>query len=320
MLKGRAFSFSVFLALLLIPPTVSADYLYPGTAGFQPLAVIEPVTPDSLFYSWTGEVDRGGKTNLGVSIDFLRNTDNSDDWDLIFSATGAFRSGERLLYGITVPYIIRDPEFNESDLLDLRAFARMVLLRGASGFNVSGELSAIFPSASQGATYPFTLDSPVAGARFALSGRARDMRLGANIGYQKYLQSETGQDSDLLYSLWVERPLQGPWNLAVEYTGSTHTHSGAPGDDKVSDAYISVGVNREQSEKMALGLAAAAGVGGETPADLRVKASLTVKLGTVEKKKVEKRAKKKIDRKKRKPRKTGSDATTSKVIAIMIAE
>ncbi len=319
MTRGKALFLGAFIVLLMVPSFVSADYLYPGSAALQPLAVIEPTTPDSLFYSWTGEIDQYGRSNLGTSLDFLRNKDNSDDWDVILSITGAFRSGEKLVYGLTVPYIIRDPELNESDLLDLRAFARMTLLDGASGFNISGELSAILPTADQGTLYPFTLDTPVVGARIAFSSGAMETRIGMNVGYQKYLQTVSGDDSDLIYSLWMERPFQGPWNLTAEYTGTTHSHSGTPGDEDVADAYLSVGMKRVQSEKIVLGFSAASGVGGDSVADIKIKALAQMKFGAVEKKKVqkEKKVRKKEPKKKTKAK---SKVVAPRIIAVMIAE
>ena len=87
---GVLFTFA-FLLFVSLPGVVPADYLYPGSAAFQPLAVMEPATPDSLFHTWTGDLERGGLQNLGLSMDFLRNADDSGDWDVIFATTGSFR-------------------------------------------------------------------------------------------------------------------------------------------------------------------------------------------------------------------------------------
>ena len=49
MTRGKALFLGAFIVLLMVPSLVSADYLYPGSAALQPLAVIEPTTPDSSF-------------------------------------------------------------------------------------------------------------------------------------------------------------------------------------------------------------------------------------------------------------------------------
>jgi hypothetical protein len=320
---------SIFLLFVSLPGVVSGDYLYPDSAVLQPLAVMEPAAPDSLFHTWTGDLERGGLQNLGLSLDFLRNAENSNDWDVIFAATGSFRSGERLLLGITAPYIIRDSDFNESDLLDLRLFARMRLLGKTPSFRVSGELSAILPTADKGNLYPFTLDSPVVGARLAFAGGSAAMRAGATVGYQNYLASESGTDTDLLYGVWMEKNLEGPWSMVGEVHGSKHTHSGAPGNDEVSDNYFQVGVRRAQSERVDLGLAAGTGIGGDTAADLRITATAIVRFGTAkgevrEKKKVRKEPEKmkEVGRKPGKKvaiRKSSAKPYTG-IVVIMIAE
>ena len=286
-----------FLLLVFLPGVVPADYLYPGSAAFQPLAIMEPATPDSLFHTWTGDLERGGLQNLGLSMDFLRNADDSGDWDVIFATTGSFRFGERLLLGVTAPFIIRDPEFNESELLDLRLFARMRLLGRTPSLRVSGELSAILPTAGEGDLFPFTLDSPVVGARLAFAGGSAKSRAGATVGYQNYLATESGTDTDLLYGVWMEKNLQGPWNLVAEIHGSKHTHSGVPGNDEVSDNYFQVGVRRAYSEKVDLGLAVGNGIGGDAAADMRMTAMATVRFGTVKAKVKEKKVRKEKVRK-----------------------
>jgi len=312
---------AVILMVFGAPIQTIADYQHiPGSAAFQPLAVIEPATPDSLFNTWTGDLEQSGRQNLGLSMDFLRNDDNSNDWDVIFAATGSFRSGDKLLLGITAPYIIRDPDFNESDLLDLRFFARMRLLGKTPAFRVSGELSAILPTASEGDLFPLTLDSPVVGGRLAFAGGSASMRAGAVVGYQTYLATESGEDTDLLYGLWIEKGLQGPWKLAGVYSGSKHEHSGAPGDDEVSDNYVQVGIHRAQSETMDLGLAVGSGIGGDSAADLRVTATATFRFGETKAVKEEKKEIKETEKKKTvKTPKTPAPVYSGPVV-IMIAE
>lgn len=281
MMQIRAFIIAVILAILVVPVQASADYLYPGSAALQPLAVIEPVTPDSLFQTWTGDLELAGQKNLGFGLDYLRSDKDSKDWDVIFIATGAFMPDSKLLLGFTVPYIIRDSKFNESDLLDLRAFARMRLLGAAPAFRVSGELSAILPTAGSGDPYPFSLESPVLGARLAFAGGSDSLRAGINVGYQNYLSTESGNDSDLLFGVWMEKDLQGPWTVAGVYSNSTHDHSGVPGDDKVTDSYLQVGVRRAHSEKIDLGVALGTGLGGDSVADVRFMATTTFRFGEV---------------------------------------
>jgi hypothetical protein len=310
MAKSTISTLAVFLVpLIIIPSILHADYLYPDSAALQPLAVIEPAAPDGLFRTWTGEIDRSGRSNLGLSMDFLRSADDSDDWDAIFSATGSFRSGNKLLFGITVPYIIRDPAFNESDLLDLRAFARMKLTGRSPGFGISGELSAILPTAGVDTQYPFTLDTPVTGLRFAFYGGTDEMRAGASIGYQSYLQTETGDDADLIYGAWLEGNLNGPWNLVAEYSGSRHLHTGPPGDGEVSDDYVLLGLRRIQSRGVDFGIAAGAGIGADSVADIRVTAAAIFRMGAVEEK-----------GKKVTPAKRAVAPAPGDIIVVMIAE
>jgi len=328
--SGRGFRMTrtwvVVTAFILVflgtPVPALTDYLYPvpGSAAFQPLAVIEPVTPDSLFNTWTGDLEQNGRQNLGLSMDLLRNDDNSDDWDVIFAATGSFRSGDRLLLGITAPYIIRDPDFNESDLLDLRLFARMRLLGKAPAFRVSGEFSTILPTAKEGTAFPFTLDSPVIGVRLAFAGGSASMRAGVVVGYQTYLATESGEDTDLLYGVWMEKDLQSPWKIAGVYSGSKHEHSGAPGDDEVSDNYLQVGIRRAQSEKIDLGFAVGSGIGGDSAADLRITATATFRFGEAEAVKEEKKEIKETEKKKTVKTRKMSAPVYSGPVVVMIAE
>lgn len=320
--RTNVFLTAIFFLFASLPCVVSADYLYPGSAAFQPLAVLEPATPDSLSHSWTGDLEDGGLQNLGLSLDFLRNAGNSEDWDVIFAATGSFRYGERFLLGITAPYIIRDPDLNQSDLLDLRFFARMRLMGKAPSLRVSGELSAIFPTAGKGdPAYPFTLDSPVMGARLAFAGGSPASRAGATVGYQKYLATESGTDYDLLYSVWMERDLEGPWSLVGEVHGSKHTHSGAPGNDEISDDYFQVGVRRISSERFALGLAAGTGISGDAAADLRMTASATFRFGTVKAKvREEEKVRKEPEKKKKAAMRKAPAKLYTGITVVMIAE
>jgi hypothetical protein len=271
---------AVLFILFVTPARGTADYLYPGSAALQPLAVIEPAAPDSLFNTWTGDLELAGRQNLGFSLDNLRNDDNSKDWDVILAATGTFKAGSNLLLGVTVPYIIRDPDYNESDLLDLRIFARTRLIGQAPAFRVSGEVSAILPTASEGdPPYPFSLQSSVVGARLALAGGSEGLRAGINFGYQTYLATESGDDSDVLYGLWMEKQLKEQWMLAGVYSSSQHRHSGTPGNDETLDNYMQIGIHRVQSDVTRLGLAVGSGIGSESAADRRVTATVTFRFG-----------------------------------------
>jgi len=283
--------FSVlYIFLLFLPSVALADYQFTGSSGMQLFAVQEPATPDALFRSWTGRIQEAGPANFGASIDFLRNAEDSTDWDVILSATGSFRRGKNFLFGVSLPYIIRDPDFNESDLLDLRAFARMGLVDSPSGFGVSGELSTILPTAKSGTTaYPFSLDTPVVGVRLAFFGGKGDTKAGAGIGYQTYLQSESGDDADLIFNLWMEKLLEGPWSLVAEYAGSRHDHSGAPGDDSVTDGTLLVGLLRAHSSRTTLGVAMGTGMGEDKFADVLVTARATVRFGAVKEAKVKRK-------------------------------
>ncbi|MGD8353268.1 MAG: hypothetical protein PVJ01_03805 [Pseudomonadota bacterium] len=282
MMRAIAVTAATILVMLGVPCGAVADYVFPGSAALQPLAVIEPATPDSLFLTWTGDIDFAGERNLGLSADFLRSEENSDDWDVIFIATGSFRSGNRLLWGITAPFLIRDPNFNESGLLDLRVFARMRLLGTAPGLRVAGEVSGILPTGKEDDDFPLTLESPVAGARLAFAGGSEKMRAGVNVGYQTYLATESGNDSDITYGIWMEKEIRGSWKLSGIFTSSTHDHSGAPGDDEVTDSYAQIGVRRAASQRAELGFSLGSGTGGDSAADLRMTATATFRFGEIE--------------------------------------
>jgi len=321
---------AVIVIILCTPFASLADYLYTGTAELQPLAVIEPATPDSLFSTWTGDIELNGRKNLGFSLDFLRYQEDSADWDEIFAATGSFRSGEKLLFGITVPFIIRDSEFNESGPLDLRLFARMRLLGKAPSFRVSGELSTILPTARKDTVFPFSLESPVVGARLAFAGGSAGLRAGVNVGYQTYLETESGNDTDELFGAWLEKDLQGPWKIAGVYSSSKHKHTGSPGDDDITDSNLQVGIRRVHSERTDFGLALGSGISGDSAADLRIMATATFRFGKVKAAKEERKVikeKQKIEQKQKvekkeavEIRKTPTASVYSGPVVVMIAE
>ncbi|MDF1536924.1 MAG: hypothetical protein P1S46_10585 [bacterium] len=312
MLVKRSFLIVISFLFLAIPPTLQADYLYPDSAGLQTLAIIEPVTPDSLFHTWTGDIGRTGLWNLGSAIDLFRNTDNSDDWDVIFKITGAYSPSQNILTGITIPYIVRDPEFNESDMLDLRAFVRGEIAR--SGF--AGELSVILPTADEGTLFPFTLNTTVPGLRLAYSSGSEELTFGVNLGYQKYLKSVSGEDSDLLYGLWFEKSLRETWDLVAEVSGSTHTHSGALGDDKVTEGNALVGVRKSSPKGLQWGFAAGVGL-ADSVYDLRATTTATIVFSDG---KGPKRVDKKVKKKKAVKTKRAVSPTPGTIVVVMIAE
>jgi hypothetical protein len=256
----------------------SADYLYTGTNLLQPLAAIEPATSDSLFKSWTGELSGARDWDFGVSSDFLRYRENTEDWDVIISISGARRLSPGLVVGLNLPYIIRDGEYNESGLLDLRGFLRKQLLLTGRGGGISGELNLILPTAEKGAVYPYTLDSAVAGFRLAVFSGPGELRMGVNAGYQRYLATESGEDSDTLYAAWLVKELDHPYSIVAEIAGSGHTHTGQPGDETVSDDYALVGILYEVSKNTDIGVAASAGI-SDSASDLRVALKVSTRLG-----------------------------------------
>lgn len=312
MVDKRIIVLVLCLIFLAIAPALKADYLYPGSAALQPLAVIEPVTPDSLFQTWTGDLGRTGLWNLGSTIDALRNTDNSKDWDVILKITGAYSPKQNILIGITAPYIIRDPEFNESDMLDLRAFVRAEL----TGSGLAGELSVILPTADEGALYPFALDTTVPGLRLAYSGGSEDLSFGANLGYQQYLKSVSGDDSDLLYGIWFEKSLRERLDLVAEVSGSTHTHTGTPGDDKVTEGSALVGVRKSSPKGLQWGFAAGVGL-ADNVYDLRAATTATIRFSEGEGKK---RVDKKVRKKKTPKAKPTMSPPPGTIVVVMIAE
>jgi len=274
----------VFCFIFSFPALLFADYAYPGTNEWQALAVIEPATPDALFRIWTGDFSKTERWNIGISSQFYRNRSDTKDWDTVMSVTGAYRSRPNLLFGITLPYIIRDSKFNESNMLDMRGFLRMGLTGSEKAFRVAAEISYLQTTAGDNVSYPFSLESPLAGFRLALSGGSEDLQVGANVGYQKYLQTTTGDDKDFLYGLWVEKKAGDRWSWILEYSGSAHIHTGPPGNENVKDDYALVGGRYNVSERTHYQIAAGTGL-GDSYADVRVVASATFALGGTPEKK-----------------------------------
>ncbi len=264
--------FTLFILLLVFPATASAKYTYLGSAS-QPLATIDPIVPGQVFKVWRPESIEKGRWSVGTSADFLRNTDNSDDIDIILSVTGAYGISEKLIVGGTLPYIIRDPEFNESDLLDLKAFARYRFTGKSSKTGVGAELLASFPTADLGDTLPLTLDTTLLKLAFAVSGTFPDWSYALNLGYQSYLESESGDDSDLFYGFYAGWQISQPLMGLVEYSASKHTHSDGSLEEEITDATALVGVKYQTSDKLTLGLGIGTGL-SDSYADIRTQLTL----------------------------------------------
>ncbi|MDF1525988.1 MAG: LytR C-terminal domain-containing protein [bacterium] len=268
----RIAAFVLMTSLFILPSTSSAKYTYQGSAS-QPLATIDPVVPGQVFKVWKPEAIEKGRWSAGTSADFLRNTDNGDDVDVILSVTGAYGLGDRLTVGGTFPYIIRDPEFNESDLLDLKAFARYRFTGKSSKTGVGAELLASFPTAAQGGSFPLTLDTTLLKLSFAVSGAYPDWDYGLNLGYQSYLESESGDDSDLFYGAYAGWEISSVITGILEYSASTHTHSEGSLEEKNTDATALVGVKYRTSDSLTLGLGIGSGL-ADSFADLRTQVTL----------------------------------------------
>jgi hypothetical protein len=268
----------VIFLLLCISSLAQADYLYTGTNLYQSLAVLEPAAPDSLFRTWTGDLDKVQAFALGISSDSIHYRDTTNNWDILLAVTGSWKVSSGTAVGLTIPYIVRDSKFNDSDLLDLRGYVRAGLIAGDGGGGLSGELNFILPTASKGESHPLTLDSPVAGVRFALFSAPGTWRFGANFGYQQYLASESGEDSDMLYGAWLVRKLDRKFSVVAEISGSSHDHSGPPGDDTVSDDYALAGLVYGLGDGTDLAVAAASGL-GDSAGDIRVALKATTTWG-----------------------------------------
>ncbi len=272
MVSGRTTALGLILFLLTIPVTSSAKYVYQGNS-LQPLATIDPIVPGQIFKVWRPEGIEGGRWSLGPSADFLRNTDNSDDVDVIFSITGAYGLSDRFWVGATLPYIIRDPDFNNSDLLDMRAFARYRLTGNGSGPGVGVELLASFPTAAQGGSFPLTLDTTLLKLSLAASGTLSNWDYGLNLGYQSYLESETGDDSDIFYGFFAGREVARHLTGILEYSAARHTHSEGSLEENITEATALVGIKYQASDNLTLGLGIGSGM-SDSYADLRTQATL----------------------------------------------
>ncbi len=272
MFSKRTVVLSFALLLLTLPATSSAKFTYLGNAT-SPLAAIDPIVPGQVFKVWRPEAIEKGRWSVGTSADFLRNTDNSDDVDVILSVTGAYGLSDRLTVGGILPYIIRDPDFNDSDLLDLKAFARYRFTGKGSGPGVGAELLASFPTAAQGSSLPLTLDTTLVKLSLAASGTLSNWDYGLNLGYQSYLESESGDDSDLTYGFYTGREVARHLTGILEYSASRHTHTDGSMEEKITEATALVGVKYQASDNLVLGLGIGSGI-SDSYADLRSQATL----------------------------------------------
>jgi hypothetical protein len=265
--------FIVLLSFFLAFPSLSnAKYIYQGSTS-QPLAAIDPIVPGQVFKVWRPETIEKGRWSVGTSADFLRNTDDSNDVDVILSVTGAYGLSDRLTVGGTLPYIIRDPDFNDSDLLDLKAFARYRFTRKRSGPGVGAELLASLPTAAQGSSFPLTLDTTLLKLSLAASGTLSNWDYGLNLGYQSYLESDSGDDSDLSYGFYAGKEIARHLTGILEYSASSHTHTEGSLEEKITEATALVGVKYQASDNLTLGLGIGSGI-SDSFADLRSQATL----------------------------------------------
>ncbi|UCF89422.1 MAG: LytR C-terminal domain-containing protein [bacterium] len=268
----KAVVFGLVLSFLFVPSPSSAKYTYLGTVQ-QPLINIDPTAPGQVFKVWRPEEAWPERWSLGTSADFLRNADNSDDVDIVISLTGAYGLTDRLTVGGVLPYIIRDSEFNQSDLLDLKAFARYRISGAGSGTGLGAQLLASLPTAAQGDLYPFTLDTTLLKLTLAAGGFMSEWEWGLNLGYQSYLESETGDDSDIVYGFYAGKDVAPRMRGVLEYAASTHTHSEGSLEEKTTEATALAGVMYRASESLTIGLSVGKGL-SDSFADLRSQATV----------------------------------------------
>ena len=272
MLPGRTTALSLVFLLLTLPVTSFAKYTYLGNVT-GPLVTIDPVVPGQVFNLWKPEEVEKGRWAVGTSADFLRNADNSRDIDIILSVTGAYSLSDQLMMGAIFPYIIRDPEFNNSDFLDMKVFARYKFTGKSTDSGLGVQLLASFPTAAQGGSAPLTLDTTLLKLSFAVSGTVTKWDFGLNLGYQSYLESESGDDSDLFYGAYAGGKISPRITGIIEYSASRHTHSGDPMEEKITEATALIGVKYQTSESLTLGLGIGSGL-ADSYADLKTQATL----------------------------------------------
>ena len=177
------------------------------------------------------------------------------------------------MVGGTIPYIIRDPEFNESGLLDLKTFARYTIAGDPSGPALGVELLASLPTAAQGGSYPLTLDTSLLKLTLAASGKVAGWKCGLNLGYQSYLDSDSGDDSDLFYGFYAAKEMGPLVTGLVEYSASRHTHTESSLEQEITDATALVGLRYRFRDNLTLGLAVGSGT-SDSFADLRSQATI----------------------------------------------
>ncbi|UCF31005.1 MAG: LytR C-terminal domain-containing protein [bacterium] len=273
--------FSAVLFWVLTGP-VRADYLFPGyneSGELQPLATVISATPDQLFRTWkVGGLD-AGRWSLGAAGELFNRVGEEANEDLILSITGAYGFSDRFLLGTTVPFIIRDREFNDSDLLDVKVFARFRMSGEKDrGFRSAGEVLLNLPTAGGRRHHLLSLETRVLGFKWAFSAGSVPLVWGANVGYQTYLQSVVGNDSDWLYGAYIEYELAARWTGVLELAGSTHVHKAAGDEERVSDDHVVAGVKYRPAGGPIWGAALGKGV-GDSYTDARIVGTISWTFG-----------------------------------------
>jgi hypothetical protein len=107
----------------------------------------------------------------------------------------------------------------------------------------------------------------------AASGTVTDWDYGLNLGYQSYLESESGDDSDLFYGFYVGKEMSPFFTGLLEYSVYRHTHSEGSLEEEITDATALVGIKYQVSDNLQLGLGIGSGL-SDSYADLRAQATL----------------------------------------------
>jgi hypothetical protein len=107
----------------------------------------------------------------------------------------------------------------------------------------------------------------------AASGTVTDWDYGLNLGYQSYLESESGDDSDLFYGFYVGKEIAPFFTGLLEYSVYKHTHSEGSLEEEITDATALVGIKYQVSDNLQLGLGIGSGM-SDSYADFRSQATL----------------------------------------------
>lgn len=257
------------LAIVAFPGPVMAGFDFFNHPFYEPFATVISPTADQVIRTWRADGLHEDEWNLGFGADLSTLRADSDNIDVIYSLTGAVGLTDRITLGVTIPYIARDDQFNFSELLDVKTFLRYRLAgERARGFRLSSEVWISYPTAGDPDIVTsgpvtqiknYSLDTTVVRLGLGGSDDSGSWQYGFNLGYQQYLDSDSGDDADLLYGAYLEKQLSGGLSGLLEYAGLTHFHDDVV-DQTIHGGLVSAGLQYRAGNGVQLGTSAGKGL------------------------------------------------------------